>query len=256
MYQLHWDIKLRRKKDIVCNDDINATKLTVLWSCIECIQESSVYFIQQVKMKKWPKEVIPLTITASTCIKISDENMQKSKISLKELISYTVIFPPNSIQLITSGKNCPQCGRVSYDHNSKGKLFKCTYYHVMTLAVMYCLLLYVSKLEFKTDIRKSVTIYYQQIAQYFDYKKKPVPQYLNNLVINRVWLYIKIIKLQENYNYLWERKCLNCSLLSKTDTLQLFTCLTENVSGLLIIVKNLLDGYFHVISIYQLYYYW
>ena len=107
MYQLHWDIKLRRKKDIVCNDDINATKLTVLGSCIECIQESGVYFIQQVKMKKWPKEVIRLTITPSTCIKISYENMQKSKISLKELISYTVIFWTNSVQLITSGKNCP-----------------------------------------------------------------------------------------------------------------------------------------------------
>ena len=148
-------------------------------------------------MKKWPKEVIPLTITASTCIKISDENMQKSKISLKELMSYTVIFPPNSIQLITSGKNCPQCGRVSYDHNSKGKLFKCTHYHVMTLAVMYCLLLYVSKLEFKTEIRKSVTIYYQQIAQYFDYKKKPVPQYLNHLVINRVYCILKSLNFKK-----------------------------------------------------------
>ena len=67
----------------------------------------------------------------------------------------------------------------------------------MTLAVMYCLLLYVSKLEFKTEIRKSVTIYYQQIAQYFDYKKKPVPQYLNHLVINRVYCILKSLNFKK-----------------------------------------------------------
>ena len=38
------------------------------------------------------------------------------------------------------------------------------------------------KLEFTKEIRKSVTMYYQQIAQYFDCKKKTVLQDFNDLV--------------------------------------------------------------------------
>ena len=43
---------------------------------------------------------------------------------------------------------------------------------------------FVLKLEFTKEIRKSVTMYYQQIAQYFDYKNKPVPQDLNDLIFD------------------------------------------------------------------------
>ena len=100
---------------------------------------------------------------------------------MKELISYTVKFPPNSIQLLNSEKNCPQCGRASHDHNCQGKLFICMYCHAMTLAVNVPSR-FVLKLEFTKEIRKSVTMYYQQITQYFDCKKKPVPQDLNDLV--------------------------------------------------------------------------
>ena len=150
-------------------------------SSIECIQESGVYFIQQVKIKEWPKGIISLTTTPSTCIKISDQNIQKSKSSLKELISHTVKFLPNSIQLLNSEKNCPQCGRASHDHNCEGKLFKCMYFHAMILTINVPSR-FVLKLEFTNEIRKSVTMYYQQIAQYFDCKKKPVLQDLNDLV--------------------------------------------------------------------------
>ena len=103
------------------------------------------------------------------------------KSSLKELISHTVKCPPNSIQFLTSEKDCPQCGRASHDHNGEEKLFKCTNYHAMTLAVNV-LSRYVLKLESTKDIGKSVTMYYQQIAQCFEYEKKPVPQDLNDLV--------------------------------------------------------------------------
>ena len=178
---LRYQTQALNKKDVACNDDTGKIKLTLWGSCIECIKESGVYFILQVKIKEWPKGIISLTTTPSTCITISDENIQKSKSSLKELISYTVKFPPNSIQLFTSEKNCPQCGRASHDHNGEGKLFKCTNCHAMTLAVNVPSR-HVLKLEFTKDIRKSVTTYYQQIAQYFDYKKKPVPQDFNDLV--------------------------------------------------------------------------
>ena len=55
------------------------------------------------------------------------------------------------------------------------------YCHAMTLAVNVPSR-FVLKLEFTKEIRKSVTMYYQQITQYFDCKKKPVPQDLNDLV--------------------------------------------------------------------------
>ena len=55
------------------------------------------------------------------------------------------------------------------------------HWHAMTLAVNVPSR-FVLKLEFTQEIRKSVTMYYQQIAQYFDCKKKPVPHDLNDLV--------------------------------------------------------------------------
>ena len=137
-------------------------------SCIECIQESDVYFIQQVKIKECPKGIISLTTTPLTCIEISEQNIQKSKSSLKELISYTVKFSPNSIQLLNSEKNCPHCGRASHDHNCEGKLFKFVHCHGMALEVNVPSR-FVLKLEFTN-------------SQYFDCKKKPVPRDMNDLV--------------------------------------------------------------------------
>ena len=151
---LRYQTKAINKKDVACNDGTGTIKLAPWRSCIECIQESGVYFIQQVKIKEWPKGIISLTTTPSTCIKISDQNIQKSKSSLKELISHTVKFLPNSIQLLNSEKNCPQCGRASHDHNSEGKLFKYMHCHAMTLAV-HVPSRFVIKFEFTKEIRRS-----------------------------------------------------------------------------------------------------
>ena len=76
-------------------------------SYIEYIQESGLCFIQQVRIKEWPKEITSITATPSTCIKISDENIQKSKSGLKKLIFYVIKLQPNSIQLIILEKNWP-----------------------------------------------------------------------------------------------------------------------------------------------------
>ena len=56
----------------------------------------------------------------------------------------------------------------------------------MTLAVNVRLG-YDLKLEFTKEIRKSVTMYYQQMAQYFDYKKKPVQKEFNDLVFEMLF---------------------------------------------------------------------
>ena len=69
------------------------------------------------------------------------------------MISYTVKFPPNSIQLLISEKSA-QCGRAPH----KGKLFNCTDCHAIRLINL--LSRYVLKLEFTKEIRKSVTRYY------------------------------------------------------------------------------------------------
>ena len=151
---LRYQTKAINKKDVACNDDTGLIKLTLWRSCIECIKESGVYFIQQVKIEEWPGG----------------------------RISYTVNFPPNSIQLLTSEKYFRQSKRASHDHNGEGNFFKYKHCHTMTLAV-YVPSRYALKLEFTKEIRKSVTMYYQQIAKYFDCKKEPVPQDLNDLVL-------------------------------------------------------------------------
>ena len=142
--------KIDQQYQLACNDDTNLH----FGSHAECIQESGVYFIQ-VKIKEWPKGIISLTTTLSTYIKLSDQNIQKWKSSVKELISYTYKFPPNSIQLLNSEKNCPQCGRASNDHNCEGKLFKCMHCYAMTLTVNVTSH-FTLKLEFTKEIRKSV----------------------------------------------------------------------------------------------------
>ena len=176
--KLRYQTKFINKKVVTCNNDTSTIKLTLWGSCIECIQESGVRLIQQVKINELPKIIIFLTTIPSTCIKIPDENIQNWKSSLKELISYTVKLLPTAIQLLTSEKNCPQWRRASHDHNSEEKLFKCMHGHAMTLSVNF-LSRYVLTLGFT---KKSVIMQYQQIAQCFDYKKKPVPKDLNDLV--------------------------------------------------------------------------
>ena len=110
------------------------------------------------KVKEWPKGTISLTTTPSTCIKLSDQNIQKWKSSVKELISYAYKSPPNSIQLLNSEKNCPLCGRASNDHNCEEKLFKCMHCYAMTLAVNVPSR-FTLKLEITKEIRKSVPMY-------------------------------------------------------------------------------------------------
>ena len=68
--------------------------------CAECIQESGVKL-------SWPKGISSLITIPSTFTKISDQNIQKLKCSLKELISYAVKFSPNLIQVLTSEKKLP-----------------------------------------------------------------------------------------------------------------------------------------------------
>ena len=63
---------------------------------------------------------------------------------------------------------------------------ECRHCHVMTLAVNVRLG-YDLKLEFTKEIRKSVTMYYQQMAHYFDYKKKPVQQDFNDLLFEMLF---------------------------------------------------------------------
>ena len=74
-------------------------------SCIEGIQESGGKL-------RWLKGISSLITIPSTFTKVSDQNIQKLKCSLKELISYLVKFSPNLIQLLTSEKSCPHCERA------------------------------------------------------------------------------------------------------------------------------------------------
>ena len=53
-------------------------------SYIEYIQKSGLCFIQQVQIKEWPKGITSITATPSTCIKISDENIQKFEIQFEK----------------------------------------------------------------------------------------------------------------------------------------------------------------------------
>ena len=56
---LKYQTKAINKKDVACSDDTGTFKLTLWRLCIECIQESVAYFIQQVKIKELPTKIIP-----------------------------------------------------------------------------------------------------------------------------------------------------------------------------------------------------
>ena len=67
---VRYQTKSINKKDVACNDGTGTIKLAPWRSCIECIEENGVYFIQQVKIKEWPKGIISLKTTPSTCFNI------------------------------------------------------------------------------------------------------------------------------------------------------------------------------------------
>ena len=87
-------------KKVACNDNTCSIKLTLWGSCIDYVNESGVYFIQEAKVREWPNWILSMTTTPSKSIKPPKENTTKPKSSLKELISYSVQFPT------TSNKNC------------------------------------------------------------------------------------------------------------------------------------------------------
>ena len=143
-------------------------------------QQGSIYFAQQGKVREWRKRILSITTTPSTSIKPSEESIMKSKSSLKELISYSVQFPPFSVKIASSIKCCPQCGKSSV--NVTGKLFTCEHCKEMTLAdeteTRYTL-----KLTFKNRFQHVVTMYPPQLIQYFQIKEKSIPQHPNELVL-------------------------------------------------------------------------
>ena len=106
-----------KKKQVACNDNTGTIKLTFWGSCIDHVKESSAYFVQQAKVREWPKGILSITMTPSTSIKPSEESIMKSKSSLKELISYSVQFLPTSVKIASSIKCCPQCDIIYYNYN-------------------------------------------------------------------------------------------------------------------------------------------
>ena len=110
---------------ITCNDNTETIKLTLWVSCINYVNESNVYSIQQEKVTEWLKAILSITTTPSRSIKPSKETIIKSKSVLKELISYSVQFPPTSFRISSFIKWCPECGKSLA--NMKGILF--TYEH-------------------------------------------------------------------------------------------------------------------------------
>ena len=99
------------KKDIACNDNTETIKLTLWRSCIDYVNQSSVYFVQQGKVREWPKGTMSIAATPSTSDKPRKESIVKSKSILKELISYCVQCPPTSVNIASSIKYCPQCAK-------------------------------------------------------------------------------------------------------------------------------------------------
>ena len=181
VYPLNFHIhQLPSTKKVTCNDNTCTIKLTLWGSCIDYVNESSVYFVQEAKVREWPKGILSITTTPSTSIKPSEESIVKSKSSQKELISYSVQFPPTSVKIASYIKCCPQCGKSSV--NVTGKLFTCEHCKEMTLAdeteTRYTL-----KLTFKYRFQHVVTMYSLQLIQYFQIKEKSIPQDPNELVL-------------------------------------------------------------------------
>ena len=106
-------------KEVACNNYIDTIKLTLWGSCIDYVNESSVYFVQQAKVGEWPKGILSITMTRSTSFNSSEENIVKSKSSLKELIklllcTISLHFCKNCIiheMLLTSWEVISECDR-------------------------------------------------------------------------------------------------------------------------------------------------
>ena len=169
------------KMEVACNDDSGTIKLTLWGSCIYCINKNGVYLLEKVKVKEWPKGILSLTTTPGTCIKESGKIIEKSKSSLKELVSYCVNFPPTLIQALSSQKVCPQCYKA-VPVESSSKLFTCAYCQAMALEESLSMR-YILKLEFEKENKKYVTMYNSQVEQYFACKNKSVPNKLQELVL-------------------------------------------------------------------------
>ena len=51
------------KKEVTCYDKRGKIKLTLWGSCIDYVNKSSVYFVQQAKVREWPKGILSITVT-------------------------------------------------------------------------------------------------------------------------------------------------------------------------------------------------
>ena len=98
VYPLNFHIRqLKSTKKVACNDNAVTIKLTLWGSCMNYVNESSVYFVQQAKVREWLKGILSITTTPSTSIKPSEESIVISKSKLKELICYSLQFPLDCI---------------------------------------------------------------------------------------------------------------------------------------------------------------
>ena len=108
------------KKEVSCNDNTGTIKLTLWESCIDYVNgSSSVSFVQQAKVREWPKEILSITTTHSVSINPSKETGMELKSSLKGLISYSEHFPPTSVKITSSIECFLQCGTLSAHTKSK-----------------------------------------------------------------------------------------------------------------------------------------
>ena len=117
------------KNKVACNEN---TDTISSFGEVVSIMSTIVYFVQQTKVREWPKGILLITTTPSMWIKPLKESIGKSKSSLKELISDSVQFPSTSVKIASSIKCCPQCGKSPAI--MKGKLFTCEHCKEMTLA--------------------------------------------------------------------------------------------------------------------------
>ena len=179
---LRYSANAINKKEVGCNDDTGTIKLTLWGTCVDHSKQSGVCFIQNAKVREYPKGVISITTTPSTTIKQSERNIVKSKSSIRELVSYCVELPPSSVQVISSFKCWPECGKSSKTgYEEDAKLFTCEHCHTMTLKedaeTRYNL-----KLSCKNSCKTLIVLYYPQLNQYFKMKSKSIPENAKLLV--------------------------------------------------------------------------
>ena len=79
-------------------------------------------FYKKAKVREWPKGVLTIATTLPSSITPSEEIIVNTKSSLKELLSYSLQFPPTFEKFASYIKCCPQCRKLSA--NMKEKLFK------------------------------------------------------------------------------------------------------------------------------------